>query len=124
MSVKVTTNIWMTGLGEEQSLRNTYISGITPVGTAVYNTVVNDTVNIAPTGVNMSNAFGLLVHAISGTVYVGMNATAIDCSACHFILSEGAGNFYSINPTLTAVISIIACVSAGSGQIEYAVAAT
>ena len=91
-AVKVTNNIWVTGLGSEQSLKNTYTSGKAPVEAAKYNTTINDTANISPTGMSMSNAFGLAVKAISGTVYIGFNAAAIDCSACQFILSEGASN--------------------------------
>ena len=122
--VKVTTNIWMTGLGTEDSLKNTYTSGITPEESAKLKTVVNDTVDIAPANVTMSSAYGVLVKALSGTVYIGVNATAIDCSACQFVLSEGASNFYSFNTTVTAVVSVVSMVSTGNGLIEYLVVAT
>lgn len=122
---KVTTNIWMTGLGTEDNLKNTYTSSITPVESAKLKTVVNDTVDICPAHITMSSAYGVLIKSLSGTVYVGMNCTATaDCSVCHFVLSEGASNYYSINTTLTAVISIVACVSIGEGLIEYMVVAT
>lgn len=121
---KVSTNIWMTGLGKEISLKNTYTSGITPVEAANLRTVINDTVDICPANVTMSSAYGVLVKALSNTVYIGVNATAIDCSACQFVLSEGASNFYSFNTTVTAVVSVVACVSTGTGQIEYIVVAT
>lgn len=122
--VKVTTNIWMTGLGSEDSLKNTYTSSIAPEESAKLKTVVNDTVDIAPANVTMSSAYGVLIKAISNTVYVGINATAIDCSACQFVLSVGASNFYSFNTNVTAVVSVVAMVSAGTGLIEYLVVAT
>ena len=123
-AVKVTTNIWMTGLGSEDNLKNTYTSSITPMESACLRTVINDTVDIAPANATMSSAFGVCIKALSGNVYIGINATAIDCSACQFILSEGASNLYSFNTTVTAVVSVVAMVSTGNGLIEYMVVAT
>lgn len=95
---KVTTNLYITGLGATVEAANTFTED-EPSEFLQHYAVVSAPMNLDSGSIAISTVRGLWLKAESGTIYVLLanTATAVSATNSNLALAEGESNYFSLN---------------------------
>lgn len=118
-SAKYTTNITISGLGDEDQMTNTVTSVVTPAEVSSGKMVCTTVPLILPVGGIATGSVHLVyAESISGTIYIDSISTTTAISNCLIKMPVGESMLVPLNTGLSTT-SWTVMTSTGSGTVEY-----
>ena len=120
--VKIVCRCEVTGLGDNVSGKNSFVSGTTPVETVNSRAAVADSAFTLDLGDIAAGAgFILWLRAITGNFYFKLGATSGDpvLTDSHLYIPEGEAYAIPINPNSEAIPGVRGISDSEDGVLEY-----